>query len=240
MPHDFQAALVAKKTTALDTLYLTFRAVDLDEAPFHAGQFVFLVLNPKEVRAYSLASAPSAWPEFSLLVKIVPEGKAGQFFTAAEAGDTVDFRGPMGRFELHAEEAPKYFMATGTGLAPFLSFLREAYPVDGEPSTRQHFVSVGIWNTHYAPELDQLRAIRERSNGTFEFELALSDPQPDDPQLPEARQGWCTDGLSRLTDEQLKTYEFGLCGNPHMVKAAREKLLELGVPREHVDFEQWT
>lgn len=105
---------------------------------FKAGQFITLGLklegsDKMTNRAYSLSSPPEEKRFFELYVKWATEPVPGQFTTALfnmKIGDTLYWRKPAGAFTLEDKKADGtpdervlVLVASGTGLAPFVSFL---------------------------------------------------------------------------------------------------------------------
>ncbi len=97
--------------------------------PFEAGQWTNLALEidgESVRRAYSLASAPGAPPE--LFVSLVPGGRFTPRLLDLRPGDAlqIDPR-PQGFFTLKwlPEAKELWMLATGTGIAPFVSILRQ-------------------------------------------------------------------------------------------------------------------
>lgn len=103
-------------------------SVDAPIEPFAPGQFVNLGLElggQVVRRSYSLASAPSGMPEFYLTA--LESGELSPALLRLELGASVllDPR-PQGFFTLKwvPDAAELWMVATGTGLAPFVSMLR--------------------------------------------------------------------------------------------------------------------
>lgn len=98
-------------------------------AGFEPGQWTNVALEidgERERRAYSLASAPGAPAE--LFVSLVSGGRFTPRLLALEPGDAIHLdEKPQGFFTLRW--VPKahelWLMATGTGLAPYVSMLRQ-------------------------------------------------------------------------------------------------------------------
>src|SRR3954468_16595048 len=110
--------LTHKITIATDVIELRF------ERPtnfvFKAGQFVqFRVFEGATsiLRSYSISSTPAA-PYLEFFVKIVPDGKASQFFAKLNVGEMAEIGMPKGVFVVSESDRPKIFVVTGTGLAP--------------------------------------------------------------------------------------------------------------------------
>jgi ferredoxin--NADP+ reductase len=120
-----EAGIAARHEWAPGLVTLT---LDTELEPFTPGQFVNLglELNGQIVRrSYSLASAPFARPEFYLTA--LDSGELSPALLRMGPGDRVlvDPK-PQGFFTLNwVPQAPELWMiATGTGLAPYLSMLR--------------------------------------------------------------------------------------------------------------------
>ena len=73
-------------------------------------------------RAYSLASPP-AGGRFGICANLVEDGHFSPWLFAREPGDEIEFKGPYGVFTPRPLESETILVATGTGVAPFRSFL---------------------------------------------------------------------------------------------------------------------
>ncbi len=144
-------------------------------APFRPGQFINVGLDVHGTavrRSYSLASAPGQPPEI-LLAKIKGGALTPALF-ALPVGASVEIDPtPQGFFTLdYVPEARDLWMvATGTGLAPFISMLRS-----GEPQRRFERIVVvhGVQRRDelaYAAELD---ALASRSDGNLTRVVSLT------------------------------------------------------------------
>ena len=89
---------------------------------FSPGQRIRLIHERGE-RDYSLVSSPEC-SHLMILFKVVPEGKLSPFLAEAETGASLSFSGPHGYFLWLPSERPAVFVATGTGVAPFISMAR--------------------------------------------------------------------------------------------------------------------
>ncbi len=112
-----------------------FRYVPLDGEPvfkpgrFKAGQYTYLAteIDGKWVnRLYSIASAPFQRDHLELYIVRVEGGQVTPRLFAHPIGTEVRFMGPGGKFTLQkTDRLDLAFVATGTGLAPFISMLRQ-------------------------------------------------------------------------------------------------------------------
>lgn len=94
---------------------------------FVPGQWVMLHFpdgDPKERRAYSLASSPLQKGSIELTI-----GLAGNFTTrlfALKEGDTMMVRGPFGKWVFDETARRSVLVSEGTGVTPFRSMVRYA------------------------------------------------------------------------------------------------------------------
>lgn len=135
---------VLSKTVWSDSLF-SFTTTRPDGFRFEAGQFVRLGVNPSKLaanqgkdapdetifRAYSVVSSPydEALEFFSV---VVPDGAFTSQLKDLQVGDALYLNTtPFGFLTLSRYQEPKpntlWLLATGTGLAPFLSMLQDLY-----------------------------------------------------------------------------------------------------------------
>lgn len=214
-------------------------AVDAPEVTFIAGQFARLALpappgspEPMLGRPYSFANPPGT-PLHDFYIASVAEGPLSPRLARLEPGEPVWLLPTANGFFTVAEvpsAATLWCLATGTGIAPFLSILRTEEPW-------QRFGQVVLVHAvRLAVELtyrDEIAAIGDRHPGRFAFvpivsreavATALSGRIPaaiDDGRL-EARAGVA---LHAATSQVM------LCGNPAMVTDTQQVLLARGMKR---------
>ena len=118
---------VVKETPDVNTV--KFRPLDGERVAFDPGMFVMITLvspqsGEKVTRAFSIASAPeSEVLEFEIhMIK----GRFTAPLEEAKIGDMFYITGPYGQFKFLPDAEKKVlFLAGGTGIAPFLSMLRQ-------------------------------------------------------------------------------------------------------------------
>ena len=91
---------------------------------FTAGQRIRLIHGEFE-RDYSLANAP----DDAVLVLCIRQVAAGRFsplLSSIPVGTSFTFSGPHGYFVFRASVRPPVFVATGTGIAPFVAMARSS------------------------------------------------------------------------------------------------------------------
>lgn len=100
------------------------------DMPFIPGQHLVVgKAGDKEFRQYSIYSGLNE-PYFEILVREVEQGSVTPKLKRLKPGDELEINGPMGYFtvsEQRRQENPIVMIATGTGIAPFNSWVN-SYP----------------------------------------------------------------------------------------------------------------
>lgn len=89
---------------------------------FIPGQCIRFMYKGLE-RDYTMVSTP-ADQTLALCIRDVPAGRFTSFLVSAETGTLLSFTGPHGYFTYRPSDLPSIFIATGTGIAPFVSMSR--------------------------------------------------------------------------------------------------------------------
>lgn len=89
---------------------------------FEPGQTLRFLHGSLE-RYYSLLSTPDD-PRLVLCAYVVPGGRFSPILAEAEIGSSFSVTGPHGYFIFNGSERAPVFVATGTGIAPFVSMAR--------------------------------------------------------------------------------------------------------------------
>lgn len=94
---------------------------------FQTGQFILMSAGKLlEQREYSVYSGEQD-DYLEVLIREVDEGKVSKILKQLEPGSTINVDGPFGFFKFHPNVFPSnkfLFVATGTGISPFHSFVR--------------------------------------------------------------------------------------------------------------------
>ena len=82
-------------------------ALDMTEGrsriPFQAGQYINIILDDGQRRAFSFANPPYQADLIELQIRLMPGGRfTTHVFEQMKKGDTVRFEGPLGDFTLRA------------------------------------------------------------------------------------------------------------------------------------------
>ncbi len=213
---------------------------------FVAGQFFNLEIAEKTYRSYSgleITTDPIAYfenqPKFnqqdypngtsvSLLLNTKPGGLASKFFEQVELGVEIPTIGPTGRFTLQENSQSKVFVATGTGLAPFIGMLKQTFDINPQISAKVFFGVYTLKDNITLPFLSEFLDKEKYPN----FELILCTDTLEEATNYEEETatsikvfgGKVTKALPHFIPEFGQT-DFYLCGNPYMVSAMEEALL---------------
>jgi ferredoxin--NADP+ reductase len=177
---------------------------------FQPGQVIKLGTAPLgETRLYSIASG-NRQKEVEILYSVKPGGYLTPALARLRPGDHIFYSDPFGSF--HLQDGPAFWVATGTGIAPFVSRLRSGKVegvrlVYGNRSQDRLFFHrdiLPILQGRYFPCTS-----REQSPGMFHGRVT----------------GFLRDfpGL----DTHIPCF---LCGSAEMVVDVRDLLIERGVP----------
>lgn len=237
-------ATIVDRVDLTDTI-ASFRVrSDGPPLPFVPGQYVTIgcVAEDRLVqRPYSIASSARRLDDgYELYVRLVPGGALTPLLFSTRPGDRVSLKRPKGRFTLKPDDARTHlFIATGCGLAPFMSMLRT---LDDDAAARPVVVLHGV---SYADELGY------RS----ELERWAADPRwrlryvPTVSRPHAARNaGWIGRSgraesvlqplLTELALDPAATVAY-VCGNPEMTSAVGVILRERGFADGAVHTEQY-
>ena len=95
---------------------------------FAAGQYIDILLDDGQRRAFSFANRPHASSQIELHIRLVPGGRfTTHVFEAMRVGDVLRFEGPRGSFTLRESTHPILFVAGATGFAPIKSIVEDAF-----------------------------------------------------------------------------------------------------------------
>lgn len=206
-----------------DLVRLTLALPGGEAIPFKAGQYINIILDDGQRRAYSFANAPQVTDQIELHVRRIPRGRfTGHVFTQLKVGDTLRFEGPLGDFTLRESRYPILFVAGATGFAPIKSIVEDAF---ARGLTRPMRLYWGVRKRADLYALD-LAEQWQREHPNFHVVPVLSEPDP--------QGGWSgRTGLvhqAMLADfPDLREHEVYLCGSVKMVDSAVPAFLAHGL-----------
>jgi ferredoxin/flavodoxin---NADP+ reductase len=188
---------------------------DRNGIPFRAGQHILLGRNNEiETREYSVYSAEQD-DFFEVLIREVKDGLVSKQLRRVKPGEPLHFENPVGYFVLKDEEiyTRKYlFIASGTGIGPFHSFVK-SYP--GLDYKLLHGIRYG-YEAFDRDDYDRNRLVRCTSRdrkGDFH--------------------GRVTRYLTKHPVDDKDTICF-FCGNVEMIHEAYDIMLKQGIPSQNL------
>lgn len=226
-----KARLISSREIAPNTRHFEFETVDWD-CRFVPGQFLSLT---KEIggngitRAYSIASPPDG-SRFALCANLVPEGHFSPFLFGLEIGGEIDFKGPYGAFILRRPVADSFFVATGTGIAPFRSMIHGKLREHPD----QHFTLV--FGVRYEQTLlynDEWASLAGSATN-FSYAPTLTRPSPSWTGLTGRVHDHVINALGDRRDVDIY-----ICGLREMVDELRTHLKALGLDRKRMIYEKY-
>ena len=189
---------------------------------FTAGQYINILLDDGQRRAFSFANPPQHRESIELHVRLIPGGRfTTHVFEQMRAGDAIRFEGPLGEFTLRDSQHPILFVAGATGFAPIKSIVEDAF---ARGVRRPMWLYWGVRQRSDLYALD-LAESWQREHGNFHFVPVLSH----DTSLTWAgRRGMVHEAM--LHDfPDLRDFEVYICGSVKMVEAAVPAFMAQGL-----------
>lgn len=127
-----RARLIRSREIGPEVREFLFEAMGVETLEFTPGQFVSFSsthLGRPVTRAYSIASAPNG-NRFELCLNRVKEGLLSPWLFGMAPGAEIEMQGPLGYFGPRQPFRDSLLVATGTGIAPFRSFLMSGQVLD--------------------------------------------------------------------------------------------------------------
>jgi CDP-4-dehydro-6-deoxyglucose reductase, E3 len=213
-PRLYTGRVAAMERLAADVMGVLIELPAGEQLSFAAGQYINIVLDDGQRRAFSFANPPHETGRIELHIRRIAGGRfTGHVFEAMRVGDTLRFEGPLGSFTLHESARPILFIAGATGFAPVKSILEDAFQRGLQRPMRLY------WGARHRRDLYLLELAEQwqREHANFEVVPVLSEPQPQD--------RWS--GHTGLVHEamladfgDLSGFEVYVCGSVQMVETA--------------------
>lgn len=199
------------------------------------------------IRAYSMANWPGERGLIMLNVRIAsppprapegtPPGKASSYIFNLKPGDKVTISGPYGEFFIKETAAEMVYIGGGAGMAPLRSHIFELFK--NLRTGRKVSYWYGGRSLRELFYIEEFREI-EKEFPNFQFNIALSEPLPEDNWT-----GYTGFIHQVLSQEYLKDHpapedvEYYICGPPMMNAAVFKLLDDLGVGPEMIAYDDF-
>jgi len=208
--------------------------------------------NPEPTfRAYSMANHPAEGNIIMLNIRIatppwdaaksgfanVNPGICSSYIFSRKPGDKVFISGPYGEFHIKKTDREMIYIGGGAGMAPLRSHIFHLFHTG--KSTRKVSYWYGARSKREVFYEETFRKI-ERDFPNFTFNLALSEPKPEDKWT--GLEGFIHQVLFDQylsKHEEPEEIEYYLCGPPQMNDAVLKMLYNLGVPDEMIAFDDF-
>ncbi len=207
--------------------------------------------NEPLFRAYSMANHPAEDQVIMLNIRIatppfdrktggfmnVNPGICSSYIFSRKPGDKVTISGPYGEFHVKKTDREMMFIGGGAGMAPMRSHIFDQFLT--RHTERKATFWYGGRSLRELFYVDDFKSI-EKDNSNFKFNIALSEPKPEDNW-----KGYVGFIHQVIFDEYLKNHpepeeiEYYLCGPPMMNQAVLKMLDDLGVPSEMIAFDDF-
>ncbi len=242
--HDYRKLTILEvKRETPEAISVTFSIPEtLREAyRFRPGQHLpvrALIAGEEHRRTYSICSAPGD-AQLRIAIKRVAGGRFSNWANdTLAAGGALEAMPPAGRFVLPPSDGrPRHVaaFAAGIGITPIIAIARDVLEREPAASFTLVYGNRSLESIMFAAELEDLK---DRHLGRFTLINVLSRNEESSAPLLEGRiTKDKVRALSRTLFAPDEVAHAFLCGPGGMIKAAREALLEHGVPRERIHHE---
>ena len=192
------------------------------------------------IRAYSMANYPEEKGIVKFNIRIaspppgtsLPPGQMSSYTFNLKVGDKITVYGPFGEFFAKNTDAEMVFVGGGAGMAPMRSHIFDQLKrIHSKRKMSFWYGARSLREMFYQDEYDSLQA----ENDNFTWQVALSDPMPEDNW-----EGYTGFIHNVLFENYLKDHpapedcEYYMCGPPMMNAAVIQMLKDLGVEDENI------
>jgi Na+-transporting NADH:ubiquinone oxidoreductase subunit F len=204
------------------------------------------VVKEPIMRAYSMANYPEEKGIIMLNVRVcppppnapdAPPGQMSSYIFNLKPGDKVTISGPYGEFFARDTDNEMVFIGGGAGMAPMRSHIwDQLLRLNTKRKITYWYGARSLKEMFYVDELNEL----QEKFPNFKWYVALSDPLPEDNW--DGPTGFIHDVLYEMyikDHEAPEDCEYYMCGPPMMANAVTNMLIEQGVERENIMFDDF-
>ncbi len=190
---------------------------------FPIGSYIQPMIAGCIPRAYSIVEATDR--NCTIIVSTSGRGVGARFFENAPVGTPIESFGPFSDFPYrYGTGRSKIFLATGTGVAPFVRMIPEAIH-ENLPA----LLALGVPEERDIPYRAYLESLSARTP-SFHCLFVLSRAS----KTWEGPRGYITDQFEGTREEWLRASDVYVCGIPAMTEGTRELLRRVHVPRKQI------
>ncbi len=197
---------------------------------FKPGQYVSLKVSEQGLRrSYSVVDCVGG--VIKLIVDVGPGGLGSVFLENIKVGGDLEVMGFFGNFLLDRTEVENksvvYFVATGTGIAPFVPMIKKL---------KSFYTGKVVlwWGVRFVRRVywqNELKKIKGEWDN-FDYEMYVS--------RPEAEWGGKVGRVGDTLDSVVTTKtSWFLCGATEMVEEMKERLRNKGVNEDDINYEKF-
>ena len=226
---------------AADVMQVWLRLPSVERLPFHAGQYLDVLLEGGRRRSFSIASPPHDAQLIELHVRRVSGGgfterlfggEDGSAGAPLAAGSLLRIEGPLGQFVYRAGAGPLVMVAGGTGFAPLKSILR-------------HVLETGIrrpihlyWGARHQQDLYEEARVLEWLGRFAQLTYTAVLSEATRIEATHQRTGWVHEAV--LADHpSLAGTEVYAAGPPAMIEALRASFPRHGLEPGRLYFDSF-
>ena len=227
----FETQVVEVEYLTPDIVGMTLDLIEPPTMSFVAGQFINIEVPGTHMwRSYSIANAPHESTRIELVIKLLPGGAfSGHIASHLTRGDRLKVLGPLGELRLRLSHRKVIMIAGGSGLAPFISMLR-----DSKHRQRHREVEL-IYGARRRADLYRIDELEHLAEALPHLELVPALSEPEGENWP-GEEGLVTDVIARR-HRSLEGFDAYLAGPPPMIDATIPLLHRLGVRAQNVYFD---
>ena len=186
------------------------------------------------IRSYTPVSKPDEKGYFELLMKRYTYGKMSSHLFNMTVGDTLNVRGPVGRFKYSTNMYSTIgFVCGGTGLTPCLQVIREI--LEGSNAHKEETRLVLLYQNRTEEDIlikDHLTSLEDEYGHRLQVFFYLSSPSDSWGQGERERRGYISEECMHSLLPVGETDMVGLCGPSGFNEAMVKKLESVGFDKE--------
>jgi len=198
-------------------------------------------VDEEVIRAYSMANYPEEKGIIKFNIRIaspppgddkIPPGKMSSYTFSLKPGDKMTVSGPYGEFFPKETDAEMIYIGGGAGMAPLRAHIFDLLKrLNSTRKISYWYGARSLREMFYEKEFQDL----EKKHKNFTFNIALSDPLPEDNW-----KGYTGFIHQIVLENYLKNHptpedcEYYLCGPPIMNQCVLKMLDDLGVEKDNI------